>query len=83
MTQSEDRDPQERTVREEDVHASDIERRAFLRFGVFAATGLAGLMVGCGGDNGSDSADSDSGDPADADPTDPADADTGDPADSD
>ena len=73
-----DRQPE---ITEDDVQAEDVERRDFLRIGVFAATGLVGLtLVGC---DSSDSADTDSGDPADADPDDPADADRGDPADSD
>ena len=74
--------PRTSKIEEGDIHAEDIERRDFLRVGVFAATGLVGLTMACGGDT-SDVADQDTGDPSDADPTDPADADTGDPSDSD
>lgn len=76
---SRDEEPQ---IREEDVEARPIERRAFLgRFG--AAAGMAGLLGlgACGSE--SDACDTDSGDPVDADPSDPVDADSGDSCDSD
>jgi len=66
-------------IREEDVEARPIERRAFLgRFGAVAGmAGLLGWTVGCGED--SEACDQDTGDPVDADPTDSVDSDTGDP----
>ena len=67
-------------IEEDEIHAEDIDRRAFAKIGMFAATGLAGLAMGCGSDaNAVDS--SDSGDPVDADPTDPADTNVGDSSD--
>ena len=71
-------------ITEDDIHAEDIQRRTFLRFGVFTATGLAALTAGCGGLSTSDPGDRD-GDPGDADTGDTGttDSDAGDPADMD
>ncbi len=82
------RDPAQK-ITENDIHAEDIQRRTFLRMGVFTATGLAALTAGCGsltsdpGDFDGDPGDQDTGDPGDADSTDAADSDAGDPADMD
>lgn len=74
------RNPVSKKITEGDIHAEDIERRAFLRIGVFAATGLAGLTMGCGGDDNNQDT-TDSGDPIDNDPTDGIDTDVGDSSD--
>lgn len=73
-------------IREEDVEARAIERRAFLgRFG--AAAGIAGVLGFVMGCENTDSCDSDMRDPpmSDQDQTDlpSTDSDTGDPCDSD
>ena len=74
--------PQLGKIEEGDILAKDVERRGFLRMGMFAATGLTGLTAGCGfGDV--EKADQDFGDSVDADSTDPVDEDTGDPSDTD
>ena len=79
--------PSKSRIEEDDIHAEDVERRSFLRIGLFAAvaTGLTGFTMGCESEreSESDSADTDSGDPFDFDLTDSADSDTGDTADSD
>ena len=78
MTENQ-RDPAQK-ITEDDIHAEDIQRRTFLRMGVFTATGLAAFTAGCASAT-SDPGDMD-GDPGDSDPSDPADMD-GDPADAD
>jgi len=73
-------------IREEDVEARPLRRRAFLgRFGVAAGVaGVLGWTVACGESGASgDACDDDPGDPADSDPGDAADSDSGDPCDSD
>ncbi len=80
MHDPEKRNPESDKIEEGDIHAEDIERRAFLRIGVFAATGLAGLTMGCGGDDNNQDT-TDSGDPVDNDPTDGVDTDVGDSSD--
>lgn len=78
-----DRSDEKPQIREDDVEARPIERRAFLgRFGAVAGmAGLLGWTVGCG--ESSDSCDQDTGDPVDQDPTDSVDSDFGDPCDAD
>lgn len=72
-------DGERESISEDEITATDVDRRSLLGgMGLLAvAIGTAPVVVACGG-GGSKVDGNDTGDPIDADPTDPSDSDIGD-----